>query len=493
VDSEEDLVSAAKRDPASCPHRQCAGPSEHNRLYCALAARLAGVACAVNDEVCLACCRHPLPAGDGKNPVIASLVHAGTERARVARPPGDPAQAAIDESRRFALRWLRGPGPDPADATPQITPRRRERQSRGPAPRPLRLGLVGCATRSGVGYLNCDVARHLGVDRWLVTGPDTATSGGLACRIDAINHELSPIELEAWLDGLDIVLFAESPQLTGLTAVARGLGVRVACIPQWEWLHPGLEWLDDVDLMLCPTRHTETRLADWTRRFGFRWAVRYVPWPIDLGRFRYRPRLRCRRFVFVAGSGGARAVRPAGCGELRRKGLAVLIEAARRVPGIPLLVYGNQRDVTLPGPPNIEWRWPLDDNTELYLDGDVCVQPSHWEGLGLPLLECQAAGMPLVTTDAPPMNEHQPLARIPAAQEAVLIDGRHSITAALIRPDDLAETLRSLHGRSIASASRRARRFVEREHGWHRARATILDALLSLLELADRDSPAAFV
>jgi hypothetical protein len=461
------------------------------RSFCDAAARLAGVACAVSDEVCGACCRHPLAAADGRNPVIASLVHAGTERARAARPPGDPAQAAIDESRRFALRCLKGQGRDPRDATLPSADRRRRAPSRGSPGRPPRLGLAGCATRTGLGYLNRDVARHLGVDRWLITGPDTSTAGELACRIDAIDHELSPIELEAWLDGLDIVLFAESPQPPGLTAVARRLGVRIACIPQWEWLHPGLEWLDDVDLMLCPTRHTAARLADWKRRFGFGWAVACVPWPVDVDRFRYRHRLRCRRFVFVAGAGGARAVRPEGAGELRRKGLAVLIEAARRIPGIPLLVYANPRDVMFPFPPNIEWRRPPDDNTELYVEGDVCVQPSHWEGLGLPLLECQAAGMPLVTTDAPPMNEHRPLARIPATQEAVLLAGRHCITAAVIRPDDLAAILRSLHGRSIAAASRRARRFVEREHGWNRARASIHDALSKLPVRADRDGPAA--
>jgi hypothetical protein len=99
--------------------------------------------------------------------------------------------------------------------------------------------------------------------------------------------------------------------------------------------------------------------------------------------------------------------------------------------------------------------------------------------------------MPLVTTDAPPMNEYQPLARIPAAQEAVLIGGRHCITAALIRPDDLAATLRFIHGRSIAAASRKARRFVVREHGWPRARAAINGALLRLQGGADRDGPAA--
>ena len=36
---------------------------------------------------------------------------------------------------------------------------------------------------------------------------------------------------------------------------------------------------------------------------------------------------------------------------------------------------------------------------------DVCVAPARWEGLGLPLYEAIAFGIPAITNDAPPMNE----------------------------------------------------------------------------------------
>jgi glycosyltransferase involved in cell wall biosynthesis len=36
---------------------------------------------------------------------------------------------------------------------------------------------------------------------------------------------------------------------------------------------------------------------------------------------------------------------------------------------------------------------------------DVCLSPARWEGLGLPLYEAIAFGMPSITNDAPPMNE----------------------------------------------------------------------------------------
>ncbi len=36
---------------------------------------------------------------------------------------------------------------------------------------------------------------------------------------------------------------------------------------------------------------------------------------------------------------------------------------------------------------------------------DVCLAPSRWEGLGLPLYEATAFGMPIITNDKPPMSE----------------------------------------------------------------------------------------
>ncbi len=36
---------------------------------------------------------------------------------------------------------------------------------------------------------------------------------------------------------------------------------------------------------------------------------------------------------------------------------------------------------------------------------DVCLAPSRWEGLGLPLYEATAFGLPIITNDKPPMSE----------------------------------------------------------------------------------------
>jgi 1,2-diacylglycerol 3-alpha-glucosyltransferase len=48
---------------------------------------------------------------------------------------------------------------------------------------------------------------------------------------------------------------------------------------------------------------------------------------------------------------------------------------------------------------------PTDEHMRQFAACDVCLSPSRWEGLGLPLYEAIAVGMPSITNDSPPMNE----------------------------------------------------------------------------------------
>ncbi|MQA75358.1 MAG: glycosyltransferase [Solirubrobacterales bacterium] len=48
---------------------------------------------------------------------------------------------------------------------------------------------------------------------------------------------------------------------------------------------------------------------------------------------------------------------------------------------------------------------PTDEHLRQFASCDVCLSPSRWEGLGLPLYEAIAFGMPSITNDSPPMNE----------------------------------------------------------------------------------------
>ena len=505
--SDRAALNQSDRRPDFCEFRRIESTSADPQEICGLAERVTGGAsparCRVDRAVCNVCATFPLPDGPRLNPVVASLAYLPAER------PPDAAIAQCNQitahhTRQFALRWLASdPGDNviaPVDAgnagVVGLLDAVPSRECRGPPPRRCfeqehksRVGLVGRHSPYGLGHVNRDLAVQLDIDRWLVpvaASRDTPPRG-LRCRTDVVSSQLSPLELHAWLDGLDVVLFVERPWFTALPEIARRVGVRVVCVPMWEWLHPGLDWLEHVDLMLCPTRHAARFLAEWKERFRFCWEIETLTWPIDTDQFAFRRRHVCQRFVFVYGSGGARAApADASLADFQRKGLHVLLAAARQMPNVPIIIYAFAKDIP-PVPSNIELRSPPEDNSLLYCDGDVCVQPSHWEGLGLPLLECQAAGMPLVTTDAAPMNEHQPLALIPAVEEVAFLTPELCIPAARIRAEQLAGVLRSLHGRRIFSASGRARRYVQGEHSWDVARPKFLRILERLVTIGTSD------
>jgi glycosyltransferase involved in cell wall biosynthesis len=342
---------------------------------------------------------------------------------------------------------------------------------RGPDRRPGRVGLIGWNTPTGLGYQNRDIALHLPVTRWLAP-PRRGMAGLPPPRIPgefwaSWSRQVSRRALRSWLGGLDWLLFVEHPFVDGTVQLAREMGISVACVPNWEWLGVGLDWLPYVDLMICPTRSTERMLLDWRRDLGFSWDVVHAPWPVDPHRFEYRRRERCRRFLFVNGTGGGPARRVDGTATgYRRKGGELIAATAGLMKDVPFVVYSQDRG--LPAmPPNVEVRRAPRDNRDLYRDGDVCVQPSHWEGLGLQHLECQAAGLPLVTTDAPPMNECRPFRAVPAAEtELVFLNGDQPVDAHLVHPDALAEVLLDLVGRDIGEASEQARGYIEQERSW---------------------------
>lgn len=343
------------------------------------------------------------------------------------------------------------------------------RRARVPGARAVRIGLIGPKRAGGLGYQNRDIARHLEVCSWLV-----AEAGG---RTQPRGEYLSVRRQMAFLHSLDWILFAENPCIAGMVEIASKLGVQVACVPNWEFTSPHLPWIRHVTLMICPTMLCFRHLSDWKQRYGFHWRTVYVPWPVDSQKFKFRPRYRCGRFLFVNGAGGGRARRiDERLTTYRRKGGNLIVEAARIAPELKFLVY-SQRGALPRSGPNIEFRGAPRDNCRLYLDGDVCVQPSHWEGIGLQLLECQAAGLPLVTTDAPPMNEYHPLRTIPVTGHELVRLTDQPFVSPLMTAQSLVDVLRSIHNSDVAEASQQARAFIEREHSWEVAKRTILDAM----------------
>lgn len=485
------MIPAARRFE-TCPFRIVSDEAANRDARCGWVASVIDVPAAVLNPVaeaaCRRCCQFALPSGPSLNPVLASLVTGESDRLRSGITPESPRRASLELAHRFAFPWLargdlgenRCEAPDGCLSTPvefdasvPQVPRRA-----GLPPQPAgRLGLVGESRGYGVANINLDIAIHLGIDRWLLPATPRLPVVTGNCELDLTPPTPTDRQLAEWLCLVDTLLFVERPMYEALPRLAKAMGIKVVCIPMWEWLDPRQDWLRHVDQMIGTTTHTMRVLKSWKHRFGFGWQLEHLPWPVDVERFAFRPRAFCRRFVHVHGGGGYPGKLQDGSEQvLRRKGLESVLDAARLAPEISMIIYAPP-DAIRRASGNVEVRDPPADNRLLYADGDVCVQPSHWEGLGLPLLECQAAGMPLITTDHPPMNEHRPFGVVPCHSQTIELASGLFIEAARIRPRDLAATLRAVHGKCILWNSWRSRQFVHQHRSWRRMSARIRSAV----------------
>jgi glycosyltransferase involved in cell wall biosynthesis len=156
------------------------------------------------------------------------------------------------------------------------------------------------------------------------------------------------------------------------------------------------------DFLICNTkRHLS----------AFEWHphVFYIPWGTDLELFQPKSykSVNSKQLTFFHSCGYSP----------RRKGTDFVLRAFSQMTKSALLVIHSQVDLLEVMPDfrkiivQLQQRGKLQIINQtvtapgLYHLGDVYVGPSRLEGIGLPLLESQACGLPLITCDYPPMNE----------------------------------------------------------------------------------------
>lgn len=221
------------------------------------------------------------------------------------------------------------------------------------------------------------------------------------------------------------------------------------------------------DFLICNTRRHYSAF-DWHPQ-----AV-YVPWGTDLALFKpksFAPVDQDKITFFHS------------CGySPRRKGTDFVLEAAGRMQHPANLVIHAQVDLEQALPEQQPIIQQLQNAGALkiivqtvtapglYHVGDVYVGPSRLEGIGLPLIESMACGLPLITTDYPPMNEFvSPDAGAAARVERVWSrkDGyywpqcRPEIAHLAALMDDFAAGFSG-----IATLKRTARAIAEQNYNW---------------------------
>ncbi len=153
---------------------------------------------------------------------------------------------------------------------------------------------------------------------------------------------------------------------------------------------------------------------------------------------------------------------------VEKKGVAIVLDVCRRLPGVQFLVVGDGplRTLVTRAPPNLTWHRTVASSRmhEYFHAADCLLLPSHGEGLPLVVQEAMACGLPvLIAADEPYAGGLVEAAVCAAAPRA---------------PDAMAKRLSEILAGGDPGLDRRARAYAEA----HWAVSTMVARYLALFE-----------
>lgn len=342
----------------------------------------------------------------------------------------------------------------------------------------MKLSVVGWAADSGVGRELIDAVRNLPVSCAFVLHNAAKTS-----RLDllrgtpffAAQAQNLQKQMELFLDCYrpDTILTWETPGDWSFPAIWKKKGLKWVHMVHWDWFsgeakHAEL-WRGAK--LLSPNAMCREELAK-----NYRLNSTQIPVPVDTRRLAFRERSTANLFVSIYGYGGMQG----------RRSFQEIMEAWKLMPTPPKLVVRAQKqpdelgtkNVSLPKGVEIQLG-NLPEPADLYKVGDVALQPSRYEGVGVSLVEAQACGMPVITVDAPPMNEVAPDLKVPVAKVVQVSLMGKTIPSHIPAASQMASIVSNLNRRDIRDLSRKARERAETQFSWNALRQRWLDILNS--------------
>ena len=209
-------------------------------------------------------------------------------------------------------------------------------------------------------------------------------------------------DFRRWLEAnrIELVIFNEQHWWLPIL-LCNELGIKTGAYVDY-YTEETVSFFACYDFLLCNTRRHYSAFAWHPQCF-------YIPWGTDLAVFKPQQ-------LEPVAPGSVTFFHSSGLSP-KRKGTDLVIDAFADMPSQARLVIHSQRSLKLALPELAEKIQMLEsagrlicrDETVpapgLYHLGDVYVYPSRLDGIGLTIAEALACGLPVITTDHPPMNE----------------------------------------------------------------------------------------
>lgn len=298
----------------------------------------------------------------------------------------------------------------------------------------MRIGVIGYQSKTGIGIMVDDFAEKLGAVAQLVIPHDKAdalTPSNDRTMVKSLAWTPKIKTVDEFAELVDVVISVESDWGGTVYPRLRENGVKVVLLPMFEWWNPSLPMNEHIDLFICTTMQGYEGIPFGNKVF--------IPCPVDTHKIEYRQRTgKPRLFIHNAGNLGIGG----------RKGTEEVVRAftKTRHPHIRLKVNSQvsltEEIVRLVGlDPRITFSVKNHENyADLYKEGDVLIYTPHYDGQALVSAEAMAAGLPVISINAPPMNEHWKIYESPIPiwrMPAILIKVKNTSSAQTLNPRSL--------------------------------------------------------
>lgn len=334
----------------------------------------------------------------------------------------------------------------------------------------MKLGIIVRSDASGLGYQTRDYYKFLNPAKVMLV--DISKFNGMKQNywwyknpqiVQGIPNEM---DIRTFLDGLDVVLTAETPYTYKLYQIAREKGVKTVCVPNYEffdyYINPGYA---KPDLMILPSRWHEQELIEWGK--SNKVQVKYIHHPVDTDEIKFRERTTTKTFHLAGkpavedrnGTWSYLIAQPEGLVTTQSEKLSKLIKM--RYPQARILM-------------NLE-------SDQLYQYGDIMVLPRKYGGNCLPLSEALASGCPVIMPDIEPNNCLLPKEWLVKAEINGFFTPRTKIDLYEVSTQDLIEKIEWFRKQNMKEQSQKAREIAE-SISWNALKYKWEDALCELLQ-----------